>query len=103
MPLVVVEEVAMSRQNGVYKRCSCKDAVDGHRLGVRCPRLDERGHGSWYFSLELPVGRDGLRHRVRRGGFASRVAAEQARGYLLGDDIDPAAAVVTVGQWLDIW
>ncbi|MFI5592497.1 tyrosine-type recombinase/integrase [Amycolatopsis sp. NPDC051758] len=93
----------MVRQGGVYKRCSCKDAVDGHRLGVRCPRLDERGHGSWYFSLELPVGRDGQRHRVRRGGFSSRAAAEQARGYLLGDDIDSAAAVVTVGQWLDIW
>ncbi len=93
----------MARQGGVYKRCSCKDAVGGHRLGVGCPRLDERGHGSWYFSLELPVGRDGQRHRVRRGGFPSRAAAEQARGYLLGDDVDPATAVVTVGQWPDIW
>ncbi|WP_165960288.1 N-terminal phage integrase SAM-like domain-containing protein [Actinocrispum wychmicini] len=65
--------------------------------------MSERGHGSWYFSFELPVGRDGTRQRVRRGGFRTRVAAEQARDYLLGADVDPDLSVVTVGQWLDLW
>ncbi|MFC5109054.1 tyrosine-type recombinase/integrase [Kibdelosporangium philippinense] len=77
--------------------------MDGRRLLGRCPRLGERGHGSWYFSLELPVGRDGGRQRVRRGGFRTRAAAEQARDYLLGADVDPDLSMVTVGQWLDLW
>jgi hypothetical protein len=88
------------RRNHVYKRCSCRDLRTGRAVGVRCPRLRERGHGSWYFSVELPAA--GLA-RVRRGGFRSRVAAEQARDYLLGTDTDPDRCAVTVGQWLDLW
>ena len=65
----------------VYKRCGCKTRKEVGELGASCPQLAERGHGSWYFSLELPCGRDGRRHRVRRGGFRSRAAAEQARAY----------------------
>jgi hypothetical protein len=49
------------------------------------------------------VNPDGGRRRVQRGGFASRAAAERARGFWLGDDVDPGRAVVTVGQWLDVW
>jgi len=43
------------------------------------------------------------RRRLRRGGFASRAAAEQARAYWLGSDVDPGLSLVTLGQWLDIW
>lgn len=93
----------MGRSSGVYKRCSCRSRVDGRLLGLRCPRMGERGHGSWFFTLELPAGRDGRRQRVRRGGFGSRVAAGQAREFLLGGDVDPDRSVVTVGQWLDVW
>ncbi len=95
----------MSRRSGgrVFKRCGCVNEADGRRWGLRCPRLSERGHGRWYFTVELAAGRDGRRCRLQRGGFASRAAAERARGFWLGDDVDPGRALVTVGQWLDVW
>ena len=93
----------MRERNYVFKRCSCRDPLDGRGLGARCPRLQDDRHGSWYFSLELPAGRDGGRQRVRRGGFGSQEAAEQARAYLLGEDVDPDRVAVTTGQWLDLW
>jgi hypothetical protein len=65
--------------------------------------LAQRGHGCWYFTVDLPAGRDGGRRRLRRGGFATQAAAEQARSYWLGSDVDPDLSLVTVGQWLDIW
>jgi integrase len=91
------------RGSGVYKRCGCVNPKDGRRWGRRCPQLVRRGHGCWYFTVDLPAGRDGARRRLRRGGFASRVAAEQARAYWLGSDVDPDLSLVTVGQWLDVW
>ncbi|WP_372671124.1 hypothetical protein [Amycolatopsis kentuckyensis] len=97
------KEAVMARRAAVYKRCGCRSLGPCNRMGTRCPRLGERGHGTWYFSLELPCGPNGRRHRVRRGGFRSRGAAEQARAYLLGADVDPGRSAVTVGQWLDIW
>jgi hypothetical protein len=93
----------MRERNFVFKRCSCRNPISGESLGVGCPRLSDDRHGSWYFSLELPAGRDGGRQRMRRGGFGSREAAEQARAYLLGKDVDPDRALVTTGQWLDLW
>lgn len=93
----------MSRVNHVHKRCGCRNQLDGRRWGARCPRLRNNGHGTWHFSVELPVARDGIRQRVRRGGFRTRAAAERARAYLLGGDVDPGRRVVTVGQWLELW
>lgn len=87
----------------VFKRCGCVNPDDGRRWGLHCPRLSERGHGRWYFTVELPAGRDGGRRRLQRGGFTSRRAAECARGFWLGDDVDPGRALVTVSQWLDVW
>jgi integrase len=95
----------MAKRSGgrVFKRCGCVNPDEGRRWGLRCPRLGERGHGRWYFAVELAAGRDGGRRRVQRGGFASRAAAERARGFWLGDDVDPGRALLTVGQWLDVW
>ncbi|WP_158633082.1 site-specific integrase [Amycolatopsis sp. WAC 01376] len=95
----------MAKRSGgrVFKRCGCANPADGRRWGLHCPRLSERGHGRWYFTVELAAGRDGRRCRLQRGGFASRAAAERARGFWLGDDVDPGRALVTVGQWLDVW
>jgi integrase len=64
-------------------------------------RLGEAGHGSWYFSLELPRRAGGPRRRVRRGGFASQQAAAAARGRLSVPG--PAGRVLTVGEWLELW
>ncbi len=90
-------------ERGVWKRCGCVDQETGRRCGPRCPQLAVRGHGSWYFTVELPGRRDGGRCRLRRGGFTSRAAATQARRYWRGEDVDPDLSLVTVGQWLDIW
>jgi len=65
--------------------------------------LRKRGHGSWYFAVDLPAGRDGRRHQLRRGGFRTRAAAEAAKAYLLGADADCDRGLVTLGQWLDLW
>ena len=92
----------MTKADGVYKRCGCVDPVTGRRWGSRCPRLAGRGHGSWFFSVELPMP-VGQRCRLRRGGFRSRATAAHARSYWLGKDVDPDCSVVTVGQWLDLW
>lgn len=100
---IVIGGCVMQRQNRVYKRCGCRDPVDGRRWATTCPHLREQGHGTWYFSLELPPSRDGGRQRIRRGSFRTQHAAEQARDYLLGVDVDPDPSVVTVGQWLDLW
>lgn len=95
----------MAKRSGgrVFKRCGCVNPSAGRRWGLHCPRLGERGHGRWYFRVELAAGRDGGRRRLQRGGFVSRAAAERARGFWAGDDVDPGRALVTVGQWLDVW
>jgi integrase len=93
----------MRGRGSVYKRCGCVNAEDGRKLGRRCPLLARRGHGCWYFNVELPSARDGSRRRLRRGGYRSRAAADAARGYWLGEDANPDLSLVTVGQWLDVW
>ena len=85
---------------GVYQRCGCRGLEGGRRDGA-CLRLGEAGHGSWYFSLELPRRAGGPRRRVRRGGFASPEAAAAARGRLAVPG--PAGRVLTVVEWLEIW
>jgi integrase len=87
----------------VYKRCGCTAPDTGRLRGSGCPRLAERGHGSWYFAVDLPVGSDGRRHQLRRGGFRTRAAAEAAKAYLLGADAECDRGLVTLGQWLDLW
>jgi integrase len=91
----------MSAQGSVYSWCGCRDPVAGGRLGSRCPRRGQRGHGSWYLSLELPAGSDGHRRRIRRGGFPTRKAAAKALARLRMP-ADPAG-LVTTGDWLDRW
>ncbi len=69
----------MSRSGGsTFKRCGCRDPRTGRQLGRRCPRLRERGHGSWYLAVELSAAPDGRR---RRRGVAG----------------------CTTGQWLAAW
>src|SRR5581483_1114304 len=86
----------------VFKRCGCRDAATGRLLGARCALLLAEGHGSWYFSVELPTG-VGRRHRLRRGGFASETVAAEALARLADPATAGAGAGVTVRVWLDRW
>lgn len=88
-----------------FKRCGCKDPVTGRPLDTSCPRLRTSGHGSWYFYLEIPGLPGTDRRRLRRGGFRTERAAQQA----LAVELARAAAThapredTTVGQWLEHW
>jgi hypothetical protein len=62
----------------VYKRCGCRDSATGKRKVPTCDQLPRHGHGSWYLSLEMPVGMAGERRRPRLGGHRSRHQAELA-------------------------
>jgi integrase len=92
----------MTNSDGVFKRCGCRDAA-GRRLEKACPRLAERGHGTWYFhaSARNLVGRS---ERARRGGYASRAAALRARdAWLATTGEDRTARSWTVERWLRYW
>lgn len=36
----------MTTTGVIFKRCGCRD--NGRRLESVCPRLADRGHGTWY-------------------------------------------------------
>src|SRR5947209_3897566 len=93
----------MDSSTGLFKRCGCRDPHTRQALGNHCPQLGEHGHGSWYFRLEVPRNLKG-RRQLRRGGFATCEQARKARDYLAAPaSMDPSVAVVTVGQWLQLW
>jgi len=95
----------MASDDGLFKRCGCRDPRTGRRLGSQCPQLALCGHGSWYFRLELPPGKNGKRRQLRRGGFASRKAAGAARNFLSNPTTldGTSGSAVTVAQWLRLW
>jgi integrase len=88
------------RAGSVYARCGCRQGRAGARRGASCPRLGQEGHGSWFFSLDLPRTVSGRRCRVRRGGYPTRQAAEQALEQL---QLPRGGRVVTVADWLVTW
>ncbi|MDX3224475.1 tyrosine-type recombinase/integrase [Streptomyces sp. ME19-01-6] len=76
-----------------YRRCQCKGPLtdkagkpvlngDGSPkigdIGLTCPKLRRKGHGTWYFALELEPGENGKRRRPKRGGFPTKEKAEEA-------------------------
>ncbi|MDX2826004.1 tyrosine-type recombinase/integrase [Streptomyces ipomoeae] len=103
-----------------YRRCACQEPAiedDGspivlangapklRMLGASCPKLKQKGHGTWYFTLELEAGEGGKRQRVRRGGFATKddakaKAAEVYRDLVGGTDVLSDA---TIGDDLRQW
>jgi hypothetical protein len=94
----------MAGEGSVFRRCGCTDPVTGRQYGSRCPRLAAGGrHGSWYVRLELPVGLDGRRRRIRRGGYPSRKAALEVLGRLRAPKAGGPGGIVTVGDWLAHW
>lgn len=93
----------MRSTNGViFKRCSCRDG-NRRRLEQSCPRLTERGHGTWYFHCSATnlLGRP---ERARRGGYPSQAAARRARDeWLATTGEDRTARSWTVERWLRYW
>jgi len=86
----------------IFKRCGCRDG-SGKRLERSCPRLPDRGHGTWYFqcSARNLLGRA---ERKRQGGFASKAAATRARNaWLTATGEERTANAWTVAQWLRHW
>jgi len=80
-------------------------AVRVHRPGDRPPTrrpLPAPGHGSWYYATQVTtVG--GRRARYRRGGYATRESAAQARRALLDAPVAQAAAAAwTTARWLRV-
>ena len=96
----------MSARGSVFRRCSCRDE-SGRELGKRCPRLAERGHGTWSFTVELPPLSNGKRRQVKRGGFSTKGAATAELNRLLGQEgrgVDTlSGARMTVEVWLRQW
>ncbi len=93
-------------KGSIYKRCACRDAVTGRRLGSRCPELARSGHGSWHYATELEPGPGGKRRQVRKGGFATKREAQVA----LAEVVDAVAkgahtdaGRITVGDYLEQW
>lgn len=87
----------------IVKRCGCLEPGTRRRLGRRCPRLSARGHGSWYFHCSVTT-MFGGRERVRRGGYATRRAAETARDELLERSrAERTTQTWTVARWLRHW
>jgi hypothetical protein len=72
----------MSGQGVIVKRCGCVQPGTRRRQGPACPRLSDRGHGSWYFHCSVTT-MFGGRERVRRRGYPTRQAAKAARDELL--------------------
>ncbi len=92
----------MASTGTTFKRCGCRNS-HGRRLEQNCPRLAERGHGSWYFHCSAP-NLFGRSERVRRGGFASQAAARQARDTTLADNAARRTGDGwTVERWLRHW
>ncbi|MFI5792378.1 tyrosine-type recombinase/integrase [Streptomyces sp. NPDC051677] len=102
------------------RRCACQEPAVGddgtpilkangspklRKLGASCPKLTEKGHGTWYFYFELEAGEGGKRERVRRGGFAKKddakaKAEEIYRKAVGGADVLSNA---TVGEDMRVW
>lgn len=88
----------MGGDGSVFWRCGCR-----HRAGP-CPRSGrQHGHGSWYFSLNVPDPGGGQVRRVRRGGYRSRTAAARALAAVRHPYTDTGRVALTVGGWLREW
>lgn len=90
-------------KGSVVKRCSCGPVLDDKGRRKTCPKR----HGSWSYVAD--VGDDavtGRRKQVKRGGFATREAAEEALTALLRQTKDHGWTddrSQTVVGWLREW
>jgi hypothetical protein len=93
----------MGAVGAVFKRCGCRNPVNGRRLDRGCPRLGERDHGTWYFACSAP-NVFGRAERIRRGGYPSQAAARRARDEWLAQTQEARSGRAwTVQRWLRYW
>ncbi|WP_217572433.1 site-specific integrase [Streptomyces sp. GbtcB7] len=108
-------------EDKTYKRCSCKGPLvdkdsrpvldsDGKQkigyLEKTCPKLKQRDHGSWYYSIELPPGPNGKRlPRAKKGGFhtKTKATAEAEKIWKLAQDGVDVLSEETVADYLRRW
>jgi integrase len=89
-------------RGSTYKRCSC--AVERDARGNR--KACKKAHGSWVFVADLGISNDGRRLQVKRGGFATKVAAEEALSEFIDQDnkgMSVHDGQQTVAVFLDRW
>jgi len=89
-------------RGSVYKRCPCAVArnTKGERLACR------KDHGSWVYVADVGLGENGKRRQERRGGFPTRMEAEQAlaeRLRAVREGRDAHDDRKTVGSFLQEW
>lgn len=73
----------MANSDGAHyaRRCGCRE--DGAQLGTKCPKLSNPRHGTWSVYVNAPATHTDQRQRIRKGGFASKAAAQEwAKPYL---------------------
>lgn len=93
----------MAGSGSIYKRCGCRHMATRKRLEQHCPRLPERGHGTWHFACSA-TDAFGRPARARRGGFRSKAAACQARDeWLTQTGEERTAQGWTLERWLRYW
>ena len=65
-------------RGSVHKRCQCpvERNIKGERLSCK------KAHGSWSFVADAPAG-VGKRRQLKRGGFPTKKAAEEALAALV--------------------
>jgi len=83
----------------VFWRCGCRR----NESPDPCARRGQRGHGSWYYSLNVPDPGGNTVRRVRRGGYRSRTTASRALASVRNPYTEPGRAALTVGGWLREW
>lgn len=103
-----------------YRQCACREDVIGddgkpvfnddgkpkrRLVGAGCPKLKQKSHGRWYFYFELEAGEGGERQRVRRGGFATKDAAQAKAAEVYRESVDGTDVLsnATVKEDLDAW
>ncbi|AEV81238.1 Integrase [Actinoplanes sp. SE50] len=88
---------------GLFKQCGCRDAGTRQRLRARCPRIGERGHGTWYYRCYI---RDMLGESVQisHGGYRTLTEARQARTAVQAESREQyAGRTWTIARWLTYW
>jgi len=91
-------------EGSTFKRCGCRDDA-GKQLGSRCPKLRQRRHGRWYFSVDLPRQEGAERRPRREGGFATKAEAEEALELSRSRAVrgERVELKQTIGDWLRFW